>query len=118
MERHNIWHGKENEGIADNLVQLMEGERVVFRYYLSTGGYKDTSFTLKGASSVIAEAIGINAKIDHATQQQADEFKRALIAESKRCRNNMSTFKECFSKVNDCRNQAGRDVDKFQSCLQ
>ena len=37
-----IWHGKEDEGIANDFVQLMEGQKVVFRYYLSIGGYKDT----------------------------------------------------------------------------
>jgi phosphoribosylformylglycinamidine (FGAM) synthase-like amidotransferase family enzyme len=55
-----IWHGNENESIAKDLVHLMKGKRVVFRYYLSTGGHKDTSFTLKGSVSAITSAIGIN----------------------------------------------------------
>jgi hypothetical protein len=54
-----IWHGKEGEGIAKNLVQLMEGKTVIFRYFLSTGGSKDTSFSLIGAAPAISEAIGM-----------------------------------------------------------
>nr|VFK12413.1 MAG: hypothetical protein BECKLPF1236A_GA0070988_1007011 [Candidatus Kentron sp. LPFa]VFK28601.1 MAG: hypothetical protein BECKLPF1236C_GA0070990_1006911 [Candidatus Kentron sp. LPFa] len=54
-----MWHGKEDEGIAEDIVQLMEGQKVAFRYYLSAGGYKETSFTLKGAASAISGTIGI-----------------------------------------------------------
>ncbi|GMR18628.1 MAG: hypothetical protein BMS9Abin33_1058 [Gammaproteobacteria bacterium] len=113
-----IWHGKEDEGIANELVQLMEGNNIVFRYYLSTGGYKDTSFSLKGAASAISGAIGISSKIDHLAQQRSEEFKQALLAESKRCQQNMKTFKSCFSRVNDCRKQVENDIDKLKSCMQ
>jgi hypothetical protein len=75
-----IWHGKADEGVANDLVQLMEGQKVVFRYYLSTGGYKDTTFTLKGAASAISHAIGISSKIDHSAQQKNEEFKKAYLA--------------------------------------
>ena len=113
-----IWHGKQAEGIATELVQLMEGEKVVFRYFMFTGGYKDTSFSMKGAASAISEAIGINPEIDHAAQQGSEEFKKALIDETTLCRQNMSTFKSCFTTVNDCRKQAEQNIDKFKSCMQ
>ena len=113
-----IWHGKEDEGIANDLVQLMEGQKVVFRYYLSIGGYKDTSFTLKGAASTISEAIGISSNIDHSAQKQFKEFSMAIIAESKKCRQNMSTFNACFSRVTDCKKQANNNIEKFKSCMQ
>lgn len=113
-----IWHGKTDEGIANNLVQLMEGNKVVFRYYLSTGGYKDTSFSLEGADSAISEAIGISSKIDHSAQQKAKEYREALIIETKKCRKNMSTFKYCFSKINDCRKQSGNNIENFKLCVQ
>lgn len=112
-----IWHGKEDEGMAPDLVQLMEGQKVVFRYHLGTGGYKDTSFTLKGASSAIAKAIGINEKIDHSKQEKANEFKKELVAQNKRCRENMSTFKACFAQVNECRQKSNNDVQTLRQCL-
>lgn len=113
-----IWHGKEDEGIADNLVQIMEGNKIVFRYYLSTGGYKDTFFTLKGSTSAISEAIGINEKIDHSAQQKGKKFRQAYIAETKKCQQNMRTFKSCFSRVKECRNQANNDLSSFKLCMQ
>lgn len=54
-----MWHGKSEEGLAPDLLELMDGNTVLFRYHLATGGYKDTSFTLQGASPAISEAIGI-----------------------------------------------------------
>ena len=113
-----IWHGKEDEGISENIVNLMEGEKVVFRYYLSTGGYKDTTFTLKGAAPAISEAIGISGQIDHAAQQKSKEYRQAMINETNKCRKDMSTFKSCFSHVTECSNQANQDIEKFKSCMQ
>jgi len=113
-----IWHGEKDEGIAKDLIHLMEGQNVVFRYYLSTGGFKDTSFSLKGAAPAISEAIGISPKIDYSAQQKIDEFNHAYLAESKRCQQDMKSFKVCFSRVNDCRKQANKNIEKFKSCMQ
>lgn len=112
-----IWHGKENEGMANGLVQIMEGEKVVFRYYLSTGGYKDTTFPLKGASSAISDAIGISSEIDSAVQKRNEEFTQAFLTESKRCQEDMSSFKSCFAEINECKGQANRDVNRFKACF-
>jgi len=113
-----IWHGKEDEGVANNLVQIMEGQKIVFRYYLSTGGYKDTSFSLKRAASSISSAIEISSTIDHSAQQKNEAFKQTFLAESKKCQQNMRTFKSCFSQVNDCRKLSNNDINKFKACLQ
>jgi len=112
-----IWHGKEEEGIAENLVELMEGEKVVFRYYLSTGGYKDTAFPLSGAAAAISTAVGIDAEIDHSAQRKAEEFKDAYTAESKKCQRDLSTFKRCLERMEVCRKQSEYDVDRFQNCM-
>jgi hypothetical protein len=57
-----IWHGNKNEGMAQNLRHLMTGKEIVFRYYLFSGGYKDTSFSLKGAGPVISKTIDVSEK--------------------------------------------------------
>lgn len=44
-----------NEG---QLYEIAQGEKILVRYYLSTGGHKDTEFTLKGANAAIAKIIG------------------------------------------------------------
>lgn len=113
-----VWHGKRDDGLANDLLQLMEGNSVVFRYYLSTGGYKETSFSLNGAGPAIAEAIGISANIDHSAQQRTEEFKNALLAEVDQCRKDMNSFRECFARVNNCRDRSGQEVEKFKLCVQ
>ncbi len=113
-----MWHGKEDEGLSENLVNLMEGEKVVFRYHLSTGGYKDTTFSLEGAASAIAEAIGILANIDHAAEQQFKEYRQAIINETNKCRGNISALAACNTRVTECSSQANQDIEMFKSCMQ
>lgn len=113
-----IWHGKESEGRSKNLDQLMQGKSVVFRYYLFTGGYKETTFPLDGAGPVIASALGISVEADRATTERIEEFKRAYLAASKTCQKDMSTFRACFEKVNSCRKQSNTDLAAFQQCTQ
>jgi len=98
-------------------VELMEGEKVVFRYYLSTGGYKDTAFPLSGAAAAISTAVGIDAEIDHSAQRKAEEFKDAYTAESKKCQRDLSTFKRCLERLEVCRTQSEYDVDRSQNCI-
>lgn len=113
-----IWHGKEEEGLSTSLVQIMEGQSIVFRYYLSTGGYKDTRFTLQGAASTIAETIGINERINHEKQQSANKFNTELVAQTEKCTANMSTFSACFAKVEKCSKQSNREVKNFRNCME
>lgn len=54
-----IYHGQ-NEVVSDgSLYELMSGGSVVFRYYLPTGGYKETSFTLEGSRDAIQRATRV-----------------------------------------------------------
>lgn len=112
-----IWHGDEKEGIADDLIQLMEGNVIVFRYYLSTGGYKDTSFPLNGAAAAISEAIGINQEIDHTFQADSKMFRFTYVSAVKQCRRNMEMFRVCLSQLKECEQSSNRDIDKFEACF-
>lgn len=62
-----IWHGKVDEGVSGDIVNMIKGNDIHFRYYLEAGGYNDTSFTLTGSSFAISEIVGIdlNKTIDH-----------------------------------------------------
>lgn len=42
-----------------NLGELMIGSKVIFRYYLFTGGFKETTFSLDGAQAAIADACQV-----------------------------------------------------------
>lgn len=112
-----IWHGKESEGRSHNLRQLMQGETIVFRYHLFTGGYKETSFSLEGAGPAIADALGISIDTDKATTERIDGLNSAYLAASKICQENRRTFRTCFEKLNSCRKQSNNELASFQLCM-
>ncbi len=113
-----IWHGNEDDGIADSLIELMEGDSVIFRYYLSTGGYKDTSFTLSGASQAISEAISIDKSINKEKQRKIKESANLYSESIDICKENMDSFIPCYSKVSNClKSNEGNDKG-FKDCLE
>src|SRR5690606_32981434 len=73
-----IWHGRLDEGLSTGLVQIMTGQQLVVRYFLGTGGYKDTEFSLTGSSQAISGALGIPANIDPNTQARKQAFRDRL----------------------------------------
>lgn len=46
--------------IRGNLKDLIEGNKIVFRYYLSTGGSKETTISLTGAQKAIYEVLDVS----------------------------------------------------------
>ena len=124
-----MWDG-EHAGDRDptksvNLItELMEGNKVIFRYYLSTGGYKETTFTLNGAATAIAKALGVSSDIDHAAQHKSEQIKNAALEESKKCEQELKRlhdpdkFTSCTRKIDECRKKSNDDVHKFVSCMQ
>jgi hypothetical protein len=113
-----IWHGKEAEGRSAVLNELMQGTSVVFRYYIFTGGYKETTFSLTGAGPAIADALGIPLAADPSAEANAKAFRAAGMAALKACRQDMNTFRSCAERVASCRDQAGHDAEKLGKCLQ
>ena len=113
-----VWHGKESEGRSETLNQLMQGKTVVVRYYLFTGGSKDTTFTLEGAGPAIANALGISVKANTAREAQQTAFKDAYIAATQICQQDMKTFSTCFDKVAACGKQANNNLATFQKCVE
>ena len=54
-----VWHGSDPYPTSGTLFDLMHGQRIVFRYYLFTGGYKETEFSLDGAHDAVVRALGL-----------------------------------------------------------
>ena len=54
LEGLNIFENKPPTGPAK---ELMKGTEIVFRYFLFTGGHKDTEFSLRGSKKTISEAM-------------------------------------------------------------
>lgn len=112
-----IWHGKEAEGRSVQLRQLMSGQSVVFRYTLSTGGYKDTTFTLTGAGPAIADALGITPTPNQELEAAAQAYRSELVAATNRCQQDMPNFRTCFARVSACGKAAHQDLTTFKDCL-
>ncbi|MEL0630731.1 hypothetical protein [Psychromonas aquatilis] len=111
-----IWHGKSEEGISVDLGLIMKGDTILFRYYLSTGGFKETTFSLNGASAAISEAIDIEPNLlSSAPLQMTKEFKEAYVAEIKKC-TKTKNFVGCATPVKECKSKFENNVDKFLLC--
>jgi hypothetical protein len=58
-----IWSGDIKEGINDQIKDIMRGKKLLIRYYLVTGGYREASFGLDGCAKAISEAIDIDTSL-------------------------------------------------------
>lgn len=112
-----LWHGKEVEGRSEAFTQIVAGKSVVFRYTLFTGGFKETTFSLVGAGPAIAEALGISLNVNPAIEAAVTAYRSEMLQASKRCQQDMSTFRACFERVKACDQKAHRDLGVLQECL-
>jgi hypothetical protein len=112
-----IWHGKETDGRSTTLNELMTGATVLFRYYLPTGGYKETSFSLTQAGSAIATALGISQEVDLAKEARIQAMKSEVVAALKACVADRKNFPACNQKLTSCRGEAKDDADLFRACF-
>lgn len=97
-----VWHGQ-GEPLTGTLRNFMDGSRVVFRYYLLGGGYKETSFDLQGAKAAIAEAVGVQVEADPVAAKLENERKAAFAAASAKCDAEYPLSAAMASKNRDCR---------------
>jgi|GEM_PF-6098399 len=121
----NIWHGKGN--IPNDLIlNLMEGNKIVVRHFSPTGGYKETTFTLKGAKKAISTSLGLKQVEINELKNQASKKKEytnyygdkmmECVRSSARTRDTTCTTKiiECGDKFPE--NQEG-NLDKLKNCI-
>ena len=117
-----MWHGKESGGISADLINIMTGKQIVFRYYLSTGGYKETSFDLEGAREAINNALGIRyaPSQDEIIENQIDSL---LLGYQEECRKKNKSYDDaqrCIGRATDCRTDALKvlDITVFKKCFE
>jgi hypothetical protein len=112
-----IWHGKENEG-RNGIAQLLEGETFTVRYYLATGGYKDTRFSLVGAAPVMAEAIGISVEPDPGVAARADRIASARRRHIEQCpKDHPRATSQCILTLKAC-DAHSADASAFERCVE
>lgn len=109
-----LWHGIEEEGRAPGLRELMEGRQLRVRYFLFTGGFKETVFPLSNAKQSIANAL----EISEAQNPNAERL-HILTGEAVFACNGAPTGQsdECRDKVLRCNEAADVDPARFQSCM-
>lgn len=112
-----IWDGSNEKGRSSELADLMTGERAVFRYFLSTGGSRDTRFDLAGARDAIAKAAGIEGQLD--ALGGAEHLASALAAERKACEANAvnEDFAVCAARYERCRIDSSGSMESFRACV-
>lgn len=126
-----LWDGKVSSGRSDMLIELSEGKLVVFRYFLFSGGFAETSFTLKGASDAIADALNISSDLTSGSLRHIEETNKAandarkLLTEAidaarKSCEANAVRvdFSVCYERVKRCAAQEQGSAQIFKSCIQ
>jgi hypothetical protein len=64
---------RRSAGLQQTMHQLQGGRRLTVRFYLLTGGWRDTEFTLAGAREAVADVTGVPITWDVAEEQKAKE---------------------------------------------
>ena len=111
-----LWHGEGNTPVRGTLRNLMDGSAVVFRYYLFTGGYKETRFNLSGAKPAIAQALAISEEpaVGAAALEEAQSSASSRCADLALARKR-EKLQRCLAITMDC--STATTADHFQACL-
>lgn len=111
-----VWHGKESEGYGQ-IAHMLDGSRLLVRYYLASGGYKDTNFSLIGAGPVIADAIGISANPDRDAVERSQRVHAARAEYINRCPTEpIEASLRCRRALATCTPHA-QDAASFERCV-
>ena len=110
-----LWHGDEKLGLAEELVRLLQGQIIRFRFYLPDNSYKETLFALDGAADVIGAALGISSTVDPDSQARGRQLRQAHTAAFSACDRALPIFRQCIEKVSRCATDSP-DLESFQSC--
>lgn len=117
-----IWAGVEEDGRSKIFENIMSGNSILIRYYLTTGGYEETSFSLNGAAEKIAAALKINANPDSTTIEKVTKLRNyniALDEQKAECNRTKEVFgiKNCDVQINECNKKSNRDINVLNNCM-
>ena len=115
--------------LQETLRQLQAGKRLIVRFYLFTGGSRDTEFPLAGAREALADVAGVPPTWDAAEEERAKERqkRRPLIPAARerayqRCLTVPSVLgpegeprRRCLNEMSDCARKYGDNVDPIST---
>lgn len=109
-----VWHG---EGYPSEphgtLARLMSGRIVVVRYFLMSGGYRESRFDVSGGKQVISRALSLDPK----SASRPDEFGTAVANLTTVCASDLPKALACLDKLKQCQKSAAGDAKALKSCF-
>ena len=113
-----IWHGKDDDGISRDIINLMMGNTLLVEFHLQKYGKQDVSFTLSGANAAIASAISVDPNFDRGKQAASSALRSIFADELERC----TAFdgrkqKYCFDRLFACEQLSERVAEALIECL-
>lgn len=97
---------------ANVLRQIMDGNTLIVRYYLFTGGYKDTRFQLAGSEGPIILVTGLPHERISEKDAQSRQIREFVDYMLKECKNS-----GCRAKVTECATAHREDLEAFNDCI-
>jgi hypothetical protein len=112
-----VWHGKESSSSSPILSELMQGNKLVFRYGVATGGFKDVEFDLVGAEDAIKNAINISGPASAEQLESEKEVKRLVSEHIVSCARKKSGSSDCSNKISSCAQTYKDNIEKYKLCV-
>lgn len=114
-----LWDGNVVKGRSPELQEFMDGETAVFRYWLFTGGSKDTVFSLVDGRPLIAEALGLSSEIASGSLGRTEAVRKAHMTNLSACQSNAVRvdYSVCAAKVKACFAESADDLARYQGCV-
>ena len=112
-----VWHGNEKSGSSPILSELMQGNKLLFRYGMATGGFKDVEFDLVGAEEAIKNAINISGPASVEQLESEKEVRRLASDHVVSCVRKKTGNSDCSNKISLCAQTHKDNVEKYKTCV-
>ncbi|MEP1201470.1 hypothetical protein [Tateyamaria sp.] len=116
--RDRLWHGEGQAPAFGTFHDLLEAPSLAVSLMFDNGGTDQTEWSMEGAETAIAKALGISMNGVPAGSEWEDEAAQALLAAMTACQFPKLDV-ECVQKVSTCSTKISedRDIVGFDSCV-
>ncbi|MEX0365438.1 MAG: hypothetical protein AB3N22_05180 [Ruegeria sp.] len=116
--RDRLWHGEGRAPAFGTLHDILEAPEVSANFALAGGAELNTAWSMTGAGTPIARALGITIEGASAGDEWDDAASQALLAAMTACQFPKLDV-ECVQKVTTCSSKISndRDIEAFDTCV-
>ena len=112
-----IFHG-DGPANTGTLRELMDGHTLIVRYFLFTGGNKETTFNITGAKDAISRATGIPSEADPNAATRDKRFHEVFAELSNKCQSLKGKASvDCALRLGKCAEKANGDPEAMRACM-